>query len=166
MLDKIKAHTHQPPPPLADFRSDVPAHMQSILDKMLAKDPARRYQTPGSRSPQHPRRQIILQAEVTGERDDGNKALAVLRDKFKALSRESDAFVSSLDEDMHGWIAATNVPYTTPQREGLIRVTMARLGSREPKISKWRLVIQAEEWPLANTASLRCSANQVAKSPS
>jgi serine/threonine protein kinase len=45
-LDKIKAHLEQAPPPLADFRDDVPPEVEAILRRMLAKSPAERYQTP------------------------------------------------------------------------------------------------------------------------
>ncbi|HEX5104847.1 MAG TPA: hypothetical protein VFV87_13595, partial [Pirellulaceae bacterium] len=97
-----------------------------------------------------PRRLIVLQAEATGERYDQNKVLTALRNEFKALATQNDAFVSSLDHQMHGGVAFTNLPYTTPAREGLIRVTMRSLGTdkREITIAKWRLVIQVEEWPL------------------
>ncbi len=46
VLDKIKAHAEQTAPPLADFRNDVPAEVEAILRKMIAKDPAERFQTP------------------------------------------------------------------------------------------------------------------------
>ena len=46
VLDKIKAHSQQEPPPISQFRSDVPAEVEAILRKMLVKDPAERYQTP------------------------------------------------------------------------------------------------------------------------
>jgi eukaryotic-like serine/threonine-protein kinase len=36
----------RPPTPLAEFRSDVPPGLQEILDKMMAKEPARRYAEP------------------------------------------------------------------------------------------------------------------------
>jgi hypothetical protein len=46
VLDKIQAHANQDVPPLSDFRADVPAEVEAILKKMMAKVPADRYQTP------------------------------------------------------------------------------------------------------------------------
>jgi serine/threonine protein kinase/WD40 repeat protein len=98
-----------------------------------------------------PRRLKIMDVDATGELENMNEPLTALQKKFKALASQADGFVSSLDLQMQGGVAATNLPYTTPTREGLIRVTMRKLRSdkREPKIVTWRFVIQVEEWPLA-----------------
>jgi hypothetical protein len=45
-MDKIMAHIEQMPQPLADVRPDAPATLAGVLGRLLAKDPARRYQTP------------------------------------------------------------------------------------------------------------------------
>jgi len=44
-LDKIEAHRRLPPPALADFRPDISSELQSVVSRMMAKDPADRYQT-------------------------------------------------------------------------------------------------------------------------
>ena len=46
VLEKIKAHTETDARPLSEFRDDVPEEVAAILNKMMAKDPAERYQTP------------------------------------------------------------------------------------------------------------------------
>jgi hypothetical protein len=46
MLDKLQAHRQRPPQPLTDFREDVPAELVRVIERMMAKDPAQRYQTP------------------------------------------------------------------------------------------------------------------------
>jgi serine/threonine protein kinase len=46
VLKKMQAHQQVPPPPVAAMRADVPAGLASVLDRMLAKDPADRYATP------------------------------------------------------------------------------------------------------------------------
>ena len=46
VADKIQAHTQHDAPPLADFRDDVSPQVEAILQKMIAKDPADRYQSP------------------------------------------------------------------------------------------------------------------------
>jgi hypothetical protein len=46
VLDKLRAHSHRTPKPLSDFRADVPAALARVVERMMAKDPARRYQTP------------------------------------------------------------------------------------------------------------------------
>ncbi|MBC8872541.1 MAG: protein kinase [Planctomycetes bacterium] len=46
LVEKVMAHTEKEPPPVEEFRDDVPAGVQEVLKKMTAKDPAARYQTP------------------------------------------------------------------------------------------------------------------------
>ncbi len=45
-LDKILAHTTEDPTPASELRPDIPAEVLAVLHKMMAKDPADRYQTP------------------------------------------------------------------------------------------------------------------------
>jgi serine/threonine protein kinase len=44
--DKLAAHQTQQPQPLTELRPDLPAALLSVVDRMLAKDPARRWQSP------------------------------------------------------------------------------------------------------------------------
>jgi tRNA A-37 threonylcarbamoyl transferase component Bud32 len=44
--DKLLAHDKRSPLPLVAFRKDVPAALVRVLERMTAKEPARRYQTP------------------------------------------------------------------------------------------------------------------------
>jgi Protein kinase domain len=44
---KRQAHAEVPPPPVRSLRPDVPAGLAAVLDRMLAKDPAARYASPG-----------------------------------------------------------------------------------------------------------------------
>ena len=43
---KLKAHAALPPPALSELRADVPSELTVILARMLAKNPAERFQTP------------------------------------------------------------------------------------------------------------------------
>jgi serine/threonine protein kinase len=43
---KIQAHQSEPPQPLAEFRTGVPAALQEVVARMMAKEPADRFQTP------------------------------------------------------------------------------------------------------------------------
>ncbi len=45
--EKLQAHCERAPKPLTELRPDVPPGLAKVLERMLAKDPARRYQTPG-----------------------------------------------------------------------------------------------------------------------
>ncbi|MBX9792245.1 MAG: serine/threonine protein kinase [Pirellulales bacterium] len=44
-LAKVQAHGSEPPPPLDTLRRDVPGRVQSVIGRLLEKDPARRYPT-------------------------------------------------------------------------------------------------------------------------
>ena len=46
VLDKLVAHQEQAPRPVTEIRGDVPPEVVRILDRMLAKRPEDRYQTP------------------------------------------------------------------------------------------------------------------------
>ncbi len=45
-VQKLAAHLERAPKPLSEVRTDVPPALAQVLDRMMAKDPARRYQTP------------------------------------------------------------------------------------------------------------------------
>jgi uncharacterized protein (TIGR03067 family) len=45
-VQKIKAHLHKTPPPLKTLRRDVPLELVRVIERMMAKEPAQRYQTP------------------------------------------------------------------------------------------------------------------------
>jgi hypothetical protein len=46
VLQKLLAHQDQAPRPVTAFRADVPPEMAAVLDRLLAKEPSRRFQTP------------------------------------------------------------------------------------------------------------------------
>jgi serine/threonine protein kinase len=46
MLQKMRAHVEAPIPPVRERRPDVPDGLVTVLDRLLAKDPAGRYSTP------------------------------------------------------------------------------------------------------------------------
>jgi uncharacterized protein (TIGR03067 family) len=45
-IDKVIAHSERRPQAIGELRKDVPASVVKVLDKMMAKSPAERYQTP------------------------------------------------------------------------------------------------------------------------
>jgi hypothetical protein len=45
-LQKVMAHLDRKPPPVTAVRPEVPAEVARIVERMLAKEPAQRYQTP------------------------------------------------------------------------------------------------------------------------
>jgi serine/threonine protein kinase/putative intracellular protease/amidase len=47
LIDKLLAHTEQPPPDIRELRPDVPEGLAAVLDKMLAKKPDDRFDTAG-----------------------------------------------------------------------------------------------------------------------
>jgi serine/threonine-protein kinase len=47
LAQKLLRHQQAPPPPLSHFRPDVPASLEEIVRRMLAKQPGQRFQAPG-----------------------------------------------------------------------------------------------------------------------
>jgi tRNA A-37 threonylcarbamoyl transferase component Bud32 len=45
-VDKLISHSERAPKPLTKIRSDIPAELARVLDKIMAKNPKDRYQTP------------------------------------------------------------------------------------------------------------------------
>ena len=45
-FEVMQGHLEKPPPPLRKLRGDIPAEVEATVNRMLAKDPARRFQTP------------------------------------------------------------------------------------------------------------------------
>ena len=45
LIQKLRAHSEKTPRPLAEVRSDVPPELARVVERMMAKDPARRFQT-------------------------------------------------------------------------------------------------------------------------
>ena len=46
ILNQVMRHATEPPRPLSEFLSEVPAGLQDVMNWLLAKDPAQRYPTP------------------------------------------------------------------------------------------------------------------------
>jgi hypothetical protein len=46
VMDKLMAHIERTPQPVSEFRGDVRPELIQVLTKMMAKDPAQRFQTP------------------------------------------------------------------------------------------------------------------------
>jgi serine/threonine-protein kinase len=49
-IDKLACHRSKEPPPLQEKRPDLPGPVVEVVNKLLAKKPAQRYQTPGELS--------------------------------------------------------------------------------------------------------------------
>lgn len=69
-VQKVKAHMEQTPKALSDIRRDVPPELMRVIERMMAKDAAQRFQTPAdvvealtpflAKTPQPPRRKKWL----------------------------------------------------------------------------------------------------------
>jgi serine/threonine protein kinase len=79
---KMTAHVREPVPPIRDSREEVPDELAGVLDRMLAKDPAQRYATPGE------------VADAVGQSATGcdlSKLWARAREKGQPLINESES---------------------------------------------------------------------------
>jgi uncharacterized protein (TIGR03067 family) len=45
-VQKVRAHLGRTPKPLTNFRHDLPPELVKVMDRMMAKDPAQRFETP------------------------------------------------------------------------------------------------------------------------
>src|SRR5215472_12730388 len=45
-IQKVMAHVQKKPQPLTELRPDLPEGLMPVLERMMAKNPRRRYQTP------------------------------------------------------------------------------------------------------------------------
>lgn len=45
-VEKLSAHLKETPKPLAEWRPEIPGELGKVVERMMAKDPAARYQTP------------------------------------------------------------------------------------------------------------------------
>ena len=46
LMQKLRAHSEKMPRPLAEIRADVPPELSRVIQRMMAKEPTRRFQTP------------------------------------------------------------------------------------------------------------------------
>jgi tRNA A-37 threonylcarbamoyl transferase component Bud32 len=46
VIQRVMMHVEMPPPPLNKYRTDLPAGLAAVVERMLAKNPAKRFQTP------------------------------------------------------------------------------------------------------------------------
>ena len=46
LMQKLTSHSRRKPKGLGEIRTDLPAGLEDVLDRMMAKDPGQRYQTP------------------------------------------------------------------------------------------------------------------------
>lgn len=111
ILKKIRAHADEEAPPLADSRDDVPPQVEAIVRRMMAKDPADRFQ--------HPQEVV----EALNRIHDGESA-AVLKPsaspaRFKSLLATGVALLLAL---VGVAVAALVLTVQTPHGEILIEV--------------------------------------------
>ncbi len=82
-LKKI-AHGHLPHPPVQSHRPDVPAAVAAVLDRMLEKEPQKRYATP---------REVVAALAPFGKESDCRQLVAVAQER-SAATRPDGQIVS------------------------------------------------------------------------
>ena len=123
---KMKAHAESPVPPIADERPDVSPELSAVLERLLAKDPADRYATPGEVA------QALMPFTV------GNDLAALLERARKeeststtpdATRRATNSPISSAltdtRESLEGELKETQPATEPPRRRFLTRTTAA-----------------------------------------
>jgi WD40 repeat protein len=85
LMQKLLSHFERTPPPVSGFRTDVPAELARVLDRMMAKDPAARYQTPAevalalapfAKAVPGPARELVPQPARATAADEPTEAMA------------------------------------------------------------------------------------------
>jgi serine/threonine-protein kinase len=99
-LDKVIRHATASPFPLSSFRGDVPVRVAAIIEKLMAKDPAHRYQTPGELV------EALIPFAVTGPTP------WVTPSRASELSVDPEPLAEPSDNDLASFASATDVSTT------------------------------------------------------
>ncbi len=130
-IDKIVRHSGEEPEPLSRLRPDLPAGLARVVGKMMARDPAARYQTPAEVAaalapfvgPDLPRRRRRLRAAVVAlvlaaaavaaaavyriETDNGQLVITTASDDVEVVVKQGGKVVRILDTKTDRQIALT-----------------------------------------------------------
>ena len=103
---KVMAHAERLPKPLTEIRNDLPAELARVIERMIAKDPAKRYQTPAEvaaalapfavRAPVRPRRRVwaaIAALLVAGIVTAAGVIYKIQRDNEEIVIKTDDPFI-------------------------------------------------------------------------
>jgi len=112
LIQKLMAHREKTPRPLTEIRAEVPPELARVVERMMAKDPARRFQTP----------------------DEAARALAPFADAEAARNAATrlDAFASG---DAPTMPAASARPQGAPAAKEWLRAEASTLGATSPPLA-------------------------------
>jgi serine/threonine protein kinase len=138
-LHKLLAHQECSPPPLATVRGDVPGAMADVLERMLARDPAQRYQTPAHLAADLQRASDpAFTATPPGRRRPSRRALAWAAGALSAVG--ALALVAYLTLPRAS-APPTDTPPSTPQvAEDPLGLAGAEMLAREQRQARDRVV--------------------------
>ena len=86
-IKKLMAHVSEPAPPILVKRTDVPKELAAVVDRLLAKDPARRFATPA---------EVVVALEPF---TSGHDLPALLQRADEATDSQSDAITAASSTD-------------------------------------------------------------------
>lgn len=156
VIAKLKAHAEQSPPELTTLRSDVPAKLSKVITRMMAKNPAERFQTPAavaealapfSQSAQAPPRRrtlrtllattaaILLAGVIFITTDKGRVEIRSERDDVELVIRQNGAEIKAIDLQTGTqviWLPSGE--YNVVLRDGNDYINLEKNGF---KLSRW-----------------------------
>ena len=154
---KLLWHQVMEPKPLTDFREDLPAELIAVIEKMMAKDPTKRYQTPaevaqalaalsfGKGEPATWETAIVSQAEPTRRETKLTQRIPILRlQKPRRLWLVGGAWLLLVTTLLALWwfqpfaqrVAEATPPTPTTRtqvRQGLVPRMIIQCGKRDGK---------------------------------
>ncbi|HWG47507.1 MAG TPA: serine/threonine-protein kinase, partial [Gemmataceae bacterium] len=93
-LQKLMAHQQGTPLPLAEIRPDVPAELLRVVERLTAKDPAQRYQTPA---------EVADQLAPFADRDTISPAATAIRPAMRREDAVTISFTGERNGNTPGW---------------------------------------------------------------
>jgi serine/threonine protein kinase len=143
MLQKLMAQVDKTPTPLTQMRSDMLPELVRIVDRMVAKDPSRRYQTPAEVA-----RSLAAWSDNPGERPTLEYVPSVAQPGAGSTER-ARKLVAELVPDVADLLVAT--PVVDPIAEDRLEVLPVE---DDPKSFPRRLSVQRDKSKLAQNLGI------------
>jgi serine/threonine protein kinase len=145
-IQKVMAHMDETPKPLSAFRSDVPDELNRVLDKMMAKEPAQRFQTPLEVA-----RALIPLCRATGatsntEQIPADSSRPEAARPWQAAKMANNLQAAKRDEEhSHSFLRRHPLAVLSVAAAALIALALGSLAGYRATTNKGRLIVQKND---------------------